>query len=199
MAFIDLEREARFERMEHMCPEEAQAGAEVGKGRARTRLIAVAILSDMERDGRTLAVVTRRYGFAHPVLKDERIEIPAGFVTDFASIPRWLWFLAPPFGRHAPAAVLHDYLYAIGQQGARRYADYLFRAAMRESGVAWLKRLAMYFAVRVGGARGYGRAQDWTFVDHHDGRPLETNPARPELAYVDWKALKAQAKPRKPG
>jgi len=194
MAFIDLELEAQYARMEHMGAEDARTAAEVGKGRARTRLIAVAILADMERQGRTLAVVSRPYAFAHPVIAAERVDIPAGFVTDFASIPRWLWFLAPPFGRHAPAAVLHDYLYAIGQQGARRYADFLFREAMRSSGVPRLRRLAMYFAVRVGGARGYGRAQDWSFVDPHDGQPLQSQPARPQLGYNDWRSRKRREK-----
>jgi hypothetical protein len=37
-------------------------------------------------------------------------EVPIGFWTDGASIPRALWALFPPFGRYAKAAVLHDHL-----------------------------------------------------------------------------------------
>jgi hypothetical protein len=39
------------------------------------------------------------------------ITIPAGFVTDFASIPRFLWSIYPPTGRYQEAAVVHDWLY----------------------------------------------------------------------------------------
>ncbi|MGA1342838.1 MAG: DUF1353 domain-containing protein, partial [Hyphomonas sp.] len=60
----------------------------IGRDEVRRRLIAVAILADMEKQGRTLAVVTRPYAYLHPVHGQEvMIEVPLGFVTDFASIP----------------------------------------------------------------------------------------------------------------
>lgn len=39
------------------------------------------------------------------------IEVPAGFVTDLASVPRIFWTLLPPDGKYAKAAIIHDYLY----------------------------------------------------------------------------------------
>ena len=42
----------------------------------------------------------------------ERIVVPKGFVTDFASIPQPLWSLGlTPDGQYSRAAVVHDYLY----------------------------------------------------------------------------------------
>ncbi len=39
------------------------------------------------------------------------IHVPAGFVTDLASVPRIFWTLLPPDGKYAKAAIIHDYLY----------------------------------------------------------------------------------------
>jgi len=38
------------------------------------------------------------------------IDVPAGYRTDFASIPRFFWRVLPPFGRYGKAAVIHDWL-----------------------------------------------------------------------------------------
>lgn len=43
---------------------------------------------------------------------DTVIRVPAGTVTDLASVPRLLWAVFPPHGRWAKAAIIHDYLYA---------------------------------------------------------------------------------------
>jgi len=78
-----------------------------------------------------------------------RATVPAGYCTDFASVPRWLWWLVPPRGRWNRAAILHDYLY--DKHVDRFLADALFRLGMAELGVPWLPRNAMYFAVRLFG------------------------------------------------
>ncbi len=39
------------------------------------------------------------------------ISVPAGFVTDLATVPRIFWTLLPPDGKYAKAAIIHDYLY----------------------------------------------------------------------------------------
>src|SRR5262245_61834039 len=42
----------------------------------------------------------------------DRIVVPKGFVTDFASIPQALWSLGlSPHGQYSRAAVIHDFLY----------------------------------------------------------------------------------------
>ncbi|MCK9363811.1 MAG: DUF1353 domain-containing protein, partial [Syntrophales bacterium] len=64
---------------------------------------------------------------------NERIVVPKGFVTDFASIPEklWSWGLSP-HGRYSRAAIVHDYLYW-SQGCARAQADRLLVIAMKES------------------------------------------------------------------
>lgn len=81
---------------------------------------------------------------------DSRFIVPAGFVTDFASVPRGLWNLFPPHGRYSKAAVLHDYLYRCSKL-ERSYCDGVFLKCMEELGVPWWKRTAMYYGVRMFG------------------------------------------------
>jgi len=78
------------------------------------------------------------------------ITVPAGFETDFASVPRAFWRIVPPWGEYSPAAVVHDYLYATALL-PRAGADWVFLELMTELGVPWWKRQAMYRAVRLGG------------------------------------------------
>jgi hypothetical protein len=154
--------------------EAVRRATHVGKDQVRRHMVAVAILSDMEKKGRTLAVVTRPYAYVHPIHGVEvTVEVPLGFVTDFASIPSFFHFIVQPFGRHAPAAVLHDYLYAIGQKKARRLADRLFLNAMKDAGVPGFRRSLMYRMVRLFGGGGYGLNDDWKFVDIDTGDPVE--------------------------
>lgn len=41
---------------------------------------------------------------------DRYIDVPTGFLTDGATIPRALWWLLPPMGEYSQATTLHDYL-----------------------------------------------------------------------------------------
>lgn len=86
-----------------------------------------------------------------------RIEVPKGFVTDLASTPRLLWLTFPPFGRYTGASVIHDYLYSVGYQLgiSRKKADEIFLGIMKELGVPFWKRQAMYKAVRLFGFSHY--------------------------------------------
>jgi hypothetical protein len=73
--------------------------------------------------------------------------VPAGFVTDFASTPKAIWAVLPPFGQYQLAAVVHDFLY--WDQGCtREQADALLRVAMAESKVDPIKRDIVWQAVR---------------------------------------------------
>lgn len=38
------------------------------------------------------------------------VDIPTGFLTDGATIPRFLWWLLPPIGEYSQATTLHDRL-----------------------------------------------------------------------------------------
>lgn len=84
------------------------------------------------------------------------LEVPAGFYTDFASIPRIFYISTPPIGAYDSAAVLHDYLY-FAQATTRAQADAIFKQAMADCGVGWYTRTKMYLAVRVGGGSVWSR------------------------------------------
>lgn len=77
------------------------------------------------------------------------VNIPRGFVTDLASIPRIFWSIWPPFGLHTRAAVIHDYLYAT--KAPKDFADHAFLQLLKEDGVPWLRRSLFYRAVKLGG------------------------------------------------
>ena len=88
--------------------------------------------------------------------------VPAGFVTDFASVPRVLIWLIPRYGDYTQAAVLHDWLVR-ERVVSRSDADGLFRRAMRELGVSRLRRWLMWAAVRLasGVSGGSWRERLW--------------------------------------
>ena len=98
-----------------------------------------------------LVYCTMRYGKPFTL-----IVVPAGFVTDLASIPRPLQGLVPVNGRHRSPAVVHDFLARRnplfdekGEDGIdRRMADKVFYEAMDLRGVPVVRRYAMLGAVR---------------------------------------------------
>lgn len=104
-------------------------------------------------DGRNYRVLRK---FVYEIRQGERIAVPRGFVTDFASVPRILWRVLPPTGQYGKAAVIHDYLYRTSiLQYSRAEADLIFYEAMEDLGVnAWTSKL-MYWAVRLFGRRAY--------------------------------------------
>ncbi len=82
----------------------------------------------------------------------ETFVVPAGFQTDFASVPRIFVWLLPRYGKYTKAAILHDWLCARVREGTfdRADADGLFRRSMRELGVPFVRRWLMWAAVRWG-------------------------------------------------
>lgn len=75
--------------------------------------------------------------------------IEAGARSDGCSIPWWGWWLAPPIGREARAAFLHDDMLRFRPTGWTRAAiDRRFREAMRSLGTPDWKRNLMWLAVR---------------------------------------------------
>jgi hypothetical protein len=80
------------------------------------------------------------------------VTVPAGYRTDFASIPRFLWRILSPIGKHGKAAVIHDYLCDTKTVSFIEAAT-IFRDAMRDLGVGKIKRNAMYLAVRLFGPK----------------------------------------------
>ena len=103
-----------------------------------------------------------------PLIYHARVDdfvVPEPEGTDFASVPRiFVWFL-PRYGRYTKAAILHDYLWRVvvpGGQLSRLQADGIFRQAMRELNVPFLRRWIMWAAVRWGAlAKPDGRHGWW--------------------------------------
>lgn len=82
-----------------------------------------------------------------------RITVPAGFVTDLATVPRVLWPLMAPSGQHQLAAIVHDYLYQCVGAVSRFLADAIFRDLMSHLDVPLWRRVLAYYAVRAFGGR----------------------------------------------
>lgn len=95
-----------------------------------------------------------RFQLTAPLVYDvsvkQRIVVPAGFVTDLASIPRALYLTTPQIGNYDAPAVVHDFLYA-QQITTRAEADGIFRQAMSDAGVGRYTRTKMWLAVRLFG------------------------------------------------
>ncbi len=81
------------------------------------------------------------------------ITVPAGFSTDFASVPwvaRWLISSLSSI----EAAIVHDYLY-IRSGYSKELADAIFLSMMEQDGSPWWRRTLMYQAVKWFGGSSY--------------------------------------------
>ena len=91
--------------------------------------------------------------YASAVL-DRLTIVPAGFVTDFASVPRLPFVYWLTAGVAVRAAVIHDYLYRSGS-ASRKDADKVFAEAMEVTGQAAWRRGLMYAGLRLFGWTAY--------------------------------------------
>ena len=145
----------------------------------------VAVLVRREREGRTLCATSdslRAFSRARRLI----IPIPRSYVTDWASVPSFAQLHIQPFGRHAWAALAHDWLYSVGEPGGRAFADAVFAEKLEEAGVSAARRTVMTQAVRWFGEGGYARAAaDWStsFRDPATGAPIAPPFAR-ETAFA---------------
>jgi hypothetical protein len=128
--------------------------------------------------------------------RDEVFTVPAGFVTNFATVPQAVQWLIPVTGRYTRATVLHDWLCGeplrSGQLSSHDI-DGLFRRVMREEGVPLVRRWLMWAGVRWGAlftplrSRGWGRDAAGVLVISVLALPLVA-PTLPVLAalLLDW-------------
>lgn len=103
-------------------------------------------------DGKSYKLLS---AFEYDTSLNMTISVPAGFVTDFASVPKALWWLLPPTGCYGKAAVIHDYLYRTYGASSKIVADAIFYEAMKALGVNALVRGVMYLAVHFFGGSSY--------------------------------------------
>jgi hypothetical protein len=83
--------------------------------------------------------------------------------TDISSVPFWLWWFIASHGLHTRAALLHDQLVDLKELD-RVEADRVFRLALEESKVRWMRRWLMWAAARVATMSLKTKARFWAFV-----------------------------------
>jgi hypothetical protein len=106
---------------------------------------------------------SRSWELVNPVVytgQRESFSIPAGFITDLASVPQPVQWLTPRYGKYTAAAILHDYLVR-RQVVPSRDADGLFRRVLREQGVSTVHRWLMWAGVRWGALFNAKRRPGW--------------------------------------
>ncbi|MGH3761974.1 DUF1353 domain-containing protein [Actinophytocola sp.] len=109
------------------------------------QISAVRVDSVNWRTTSTLEMTVRAHG------ADTTFVIPAGYLTDFASVPRITAWLIPRTGDYTPAAVAHDWLLSDALADKKITScevDDAFREIMRSLGVPWARRWLMWAGVR---------------------------------------------------
>ncbi len=122
------------------------------------------MLFNQTKQGRKLFTLNAEFPYCDPGT-GRIIVVPKWYVTDFASVPWYGQSFIDPQGPTARAAIVHDWLYTIGEPGKREEADAIFYRAMIKYGVDEFQARLAYNAVRTGGQAGYGLATDWVFID----------------------------------
>lgn len=112
------------------------------------------------------------------------VDVPVGFVTDFASVPQVFWSLLPKDGNYTFAAILHDYLYWV-QDREREEADKVLQVVMKEFNVDFATMNAIYYAVRAGGGGAWKANAD--IKAKGEKRRLRKFPDKPQVTWEDWK------------
>lgn len=83
------------------------------------------------------------------------IVVPAGYITDFASLPSVLhWWIRPTDKRAVRAAVVHDWIYHTHIL-PRGIGDAVFQVILRQDGMPRRKAKLLSTAVRACGKRSY--------------------------------------------
>lgn len=108
-------------------------------------------------DAMTLWILNKQFTYVIGDLDgDERVIVPKGFVTDFATTKGFQW-LFPPTGTYGKAAVVHDYLCDFKKitlkDGStrtctRKEGDIIFLEAMGVSNVNPVVKYVLFGAVR---------------------------------------------------
>lgn len=83
-----------------------------------------------------------------------RVNIPSGYKTNGANIPRFLWSIYPPNSpEYLSAVVVHDYLCDKAYQNNKNYEDFIladnvFFIALNELGISNFKSALFYNSCR---------------------------------------------------
>ena len=136
-------------------------------------------MADITRleQGRPIRVLTKPLVYhVGKFPSDDLVNIPAGYCSDGASVPRPFRWIIEPWGVYARAAIVHDFLYST-QSRSRVDADKIFREAIKivtevsrdksnESEHPPIYSLrgrfiafSAYWGVRIGGKFGYANGR----------------------------------------
>lgn len=93
--------------------------------------------------------------FSYRIDGESYVTIPAGYLTDGASVPQLFWNMIPPWGKYGQAAVVHDLLCeylvvvrnGVPETISRARCDEILNEAMISLRVPLAKRWMIYGAV----------------------------------------------------
>jgi hypothetical protein len=114
----------------------------------------VHLINNSADSGRGLWMLDTDLIYYSSLLK-QRILVPAGFHTDFASVPRLPVVFLLCGDTSKEAAVVHDWLYT-SKITTRRMSDAILREAGKVSGVPMWRRWMIWAGVRVFGGGPWG-------------------------------------------
>lgn len=124
----------------------------------------------------------------NPGQAPKAVEVPTGFVTDFASIPRIFWSALPPDGPYTYAAIIHDYLYW-KQSRPREEADLILKYAMEDFKIDAVTVGAIYGAVRLEGQSAWdGNAKLKKAGERRVLAQWPDDAGDPTITWAKWKA-----------
>lgn len=105
----------------------------------------VVMVLEEEWDGRALVRLLEPMTYIDNE-SEVSITVPAGFVSDFLSIPWFSRLFFTPFDKGAKAGVVHDWLLYSGIM-SKKEAHKVFRSALKDLGVSRWRRTFLYWAV----------------------------------------------------
>ena len=122
---------------------------------------------DMSDADDPLYVVYRDYLVT---IAGHRVDVPAGMLTDLASVPWAARWALGRVGRHLEAAVVHDYMYGKNDSWwDRKTADKAFLAGMLKARVNKVKAHLAYRAVRLFGRKSYTKGNEFVNIRNLGG------------------------------
>lgn len=128
------------------------------------------------------------------MLGGRTVKVPAGFITDRESIPRWLPLAFAIFsGTASRAGVIHDFLYQTHKvedlDVSRRMADAVYYEANGLDQNPFWKRWLKWLGVRIGGMFGYASGPR-RFQESNERRQVKRAPMTPAERKVVLDKLK---------
>ena len=88
------------------------------------------------------------YTFINNENRFVNILIPAGWETDYGSIPKVFQNIIEPIGHYSPCYVVHDFMYASEYYSTHSECDGVLLNHLEERGASWIRRNIVYSAVR---------------------------------------------------